>query len=94
MAEQATSPHPEAASRNDGDIAALQAELDRSREEVLRLRDLLIGKDVELGQLRGRLAENEAGAGRLLALAHRLQAAPMNLLWKVVGLLRGRGGKS
>ena len=34
--------------------AALLAELDRRNEEILRLRDLLIGKDAELGAAKGR----------------------------------------
>jgi predicted nuclease with TOPRIM domain len=66
MAEQATSAE-QALSRNGSqEVSELREELDRSREEVLRLRDLLIGRDAELGALRGRLAEVEAGSARLL----------------------------
>jgi hypothetical protein len=52
----------------------LRAELARSQEEVLRLRDLLIAKEAELGALRGRVAEMEGGAAPLLAIAARLRA--------------------
>lgn len=67
MSEQATS----AAPPRDGELAELREELHRSREEVLRLRDLLIARDAELGAARGRLAELEDTAGRLISLAVR-----------------------
>jgi hypothetical protein len=67
MHEQATS----AAPARDGELAELREELHRSREEVLRLRDLLIARDAELGAVRGRLTELEATAGRLISLAVR-----------------------
>ena len=41
------------------DRPELLQELDRLQEEILRLRDLLIGKDAELGAARGRLCELE-----------------------------------
>jgi hypothetical protein len=47
----------------------LREELARSREEVLRLRDLLIGKDVELGRVRGRLEQLEERTNRVLGAA-------------------------
>jgi hypothetical protein len=74
MAEQATS--AEQASKRGGgqEGSELREELARSREEVLRLRDLLIGKDAEIGMLRGRLAELEEGSMRLVSAATRLRA--------------------
>jgi hypothetical protein len=51
------------------DLAALREELARSREEVMRLRDLLIAKDAELGRVRGRLEQLEARTTRLLGAA-------------------------
>src|SRR5690242_13273477 len=57
MAEQATSTRPDSTVGGGGEIAELRAELAQAREEVLRLRDLLIGKEAELGALRGRIAE-------------------------------------
>jgi hypothetical protein len=74
MAEQATS--TEQASKRVGNQGGseLREELARSQEEVLRLRDLLIGKDAEIGTLRGRLAELEEGSMRLVSAATRLRA--------------------
>ena len=65
-------------------------EIARQREEILRLRDLLIGKDAELGALRGRVAELEAGTARLLNLAARLRAKVPPFVWKARAGLRGR----
>jgi hypothetical protein len=70
MREQVTSAPP----GHDAELAELREELGRSREEVLRLRDLLIGRDAELGLVRGRLAELEEHAGRLAAIAARFQS--------------------
>lgn len=50
----------------------LRAELDRQGEEVLKLRDLLIGKDAELGTAKGKLAMYEDGARRIESLRERL----------------------
>lgn len=45
----------------------------RLEEEVLRLRDLLVGKDLELGVVRGRLAAHEARAERIAGAAATIQ---------------------
>jgi hypothetical protein len=50
------------------------AELARLREENLRLRDLLIAKDAELGSLKGQVAALEAGTARLLNVVGRIRA--------------------
>lgn len=74
------------------DEAALQAELDRRQEEILRLRDLLIAKDAELGAAKGRAAELEQYSRHLISLAARLQSrvpAAMRLL--AAGLRRAQG---
>jgi SAM-dependent methyltransferase len=64
-----------------------------SREqEILRLRDLLVGKDLELGVARGRLAAHEARAERLAGAATTIQARiPMvgRLLGPFLRRLRG-----
>src|ERR1700744_3971887 len=52
------------------------AELARLREENLRLRDLLIAKDAELGSLKGQVAALEAGTARLLNIVGRAGAPP------------------
>jgi hypothetical protein len=52
----------------------LAEELAREKEEVLRLRDLLIAKDAELGAARGRVAELEARSSRLYGAARKLRS--------------------
>lgn len=72
MSEQATSTGPgTAASENESE---LRAELTRQQEEILRLRDLLVSKDVELGAAKGRLAELDDRSQRLGNLAARAEA--------------------
>jgi hypothetical protein len=72
MAESTTSRKPAGRLNGDSDApeaTALREELARSREEVMRLRDLLIAKDAELGSARGRLEQLEARTTRLLGAA-------------------------
>jgi hypothetical protein len=88
MVAQATSKE----SGSSEDVLLLREELARSREEVLRLRDLLIGKDAELGTLRGRVAELEAGTARLLNIGARLRAKVPSFVWKARAGLRSRRG--
>jgi SAM-dependent methyltransferase len=56
------------------DRSELRGELDRLGEEVLRLRDHLIGKDAELGTAKGQLAELEDQTRRFTGTALRLQS--------------------
>lgn len=56
------------------DKSALRQELDRLNEEVLRLRDLLIGKDAELGSARGQLAALESQAQQVANIVGRIQS--------------------
>lgn len=91
MAEQATSTRPDSTSGGGSEVAELQAELAQAREEVLRLRDLLIGKEAELGTLRGRLAEIEGGAAPLLVIAARLRMLTPGFLKVLAKRLLGRG---
>jgi SAM-dependent methyltransferase len=49
-------------------------QLDQLREENLRLRDLLVGKDAELGLARGELAQQREQTQRLLGAAARVQS--------------------
>lgn len=86
MVEQATPAEQTAGA----EAPELREELARSKEEVLRLRDLLIARDAELGAARGRLAEQEAQAGKLLNLAARIRGLIPTFLWKAATrLLRG-----
>lgn len=90
MVEQATSTPRGSRESGSDERAELREELNRSKAEVLRLRDLLIGKDAELGVLRGRLAELEAGVGRLLNLAGHLRARTPRFIWSAGARLRKR----
>jgi len=91
MAEQAISTREDSPPEGDPSLAELREELARSREEVLRLRDLLIGKDAELGTLRGRLAELEAGAAPLVSIAARLRRLSPSVALAAAARLRRRG---
>ncbi|HEX5761501.1 MAG TPA: hypothetical protein VFY04_00065 [Solirubrobacterales bacterium] len=52
----------------------LRAELTRQKQEILRLRDLLISKDAELGAAKGRLAELDERSQRLANVATRVES--------------------
>lgn len=71
----------------------LEAEMALQKEEVLRLRDLLVGKDAELGVARGRLAELEDRSARLSNAAGKVQSKLPGLVrvLSAVNRLRGRG---
>lgn len=65
-------------------------ELTRLREENLRLRDLLIAKDSEMGMLRGQVAELQAGHARLLNIFAKARALLPGFVWKALGMVRRR----
>ena len=73
-----------------GDRTVTDDELFRLREENLRLRDLLISKDAELGALRGQVLALEAGTARLLNLVGRIRAMVPGPLLQVLAKVRGR----
>lgn len=56
----------------DADDADLRAQLAERDEEILRLRDLLITRDAELGAARGRLTMIEQGSQRLAEAAAKV----------------------
>jgi len=95
MAEQATSTESDSASVEGSEITELRADLARSQEEILRLRDLLVAKEAELGALRGRVAEMEGGAAPLVMVAARLRAllpgSLRSLVSRVLGRARSQG---
>lgn len=73
----------------------LIGELDRRNEEILRLRDLLIGKEAELGAAKGKVAEMEDRAKRIENAKKRIEEqVPIfgKLLGRILRLLRGRRG--
>ncbi len=91
MARQAISTDPRASDgQSDED---LREELARKDQEILRLRDLLISKDVELGAAKGRLAELDERSRRASAMAALIQARVPGLgrvLGKALRVLRSR----
>ena len=84
MAEQATSAELLA----HAEVAALREEAARQKEEILRLRDLLIAKDAELGAAKGSLAELTQHSARAVVAARAIQARFPGLLRKAAALLR------
>ena len=78
------------------DRPELLHELDRHQEEILRLRDLIVGRDAELGTARGRLCELEDQNQRVTNVANRVHSRiPKvfrlfgSLLRRLRGLARG-----
>lgn len=65
-------------------------ELVRLREENLRLRDLLIARDAELGSLKGQVAALEAGTARILNLVGRIRSLVPGFLLHLLAQVRGR----
>lgn len=63
-------------------------ELGRREEEILRMRDLVIGKDLELGTLRGQLAAFQDQSQRVTNAAGRLQSKVPGLMRLVGAVLR------
>jgi 2-polyprenyl-3-methyl-5-hydroxy-6-metoxy-1,4-benzoquinol methylase len=70
------------------DRPELLRELDSRQEEILRLRDLLIGRDAELGAARGRLAELEDQTQRVANVANRVHSRVPRVLRLFGTLLR------
>ena len=68
-------------------------EIDRLKEENLRLRDLLIGKDVELGAARGQLAVHEDQSRRMVNAASRVQSRIPSLMRFAGAALRRLQGR-
>jgi len=71
MSEQATSKGIPSAAESEPE---LRAELARQKEEILRLRDLLVSKDAELGAAKGRLAELDDRSRRVAGAAGRIES--------------------
>jgi hypothetical protein len=96
VAESKTSLEPRTSgndrAQHDSDHYRMVEELEAAREEVLRLRDLLIGKDAELGQAKGRVAELEDQIERYTRFIDRLRLR--RILAAVGRRLRGLGDQS
>lgn len=67
----------------------LREELDRRQEEILRLRDLLIGKDAELGAAKGQLAQMEDPRVQLAGVKQMISRQLLGRLRSVLLRLRG-----
>jgi hypothetical protein len=77
------------------DRPELLRQLDALREENLRLRDLLVGKDVQLGAAQGALAQHEDNSRRVMGAAARIQSRIpgfMRLVGAVLRRIQGRRG--
>jgi hypothetical protein len=95
LAEQERAAQLEAGEGDDRPL--LLRELDSRDEEILRLRDLLVGKDAELGTARGRIAELDAHSRAFANAAQRLQArvpGVMRLGGATLRRLQGRRGRT
>jgi hypothetical protein len=66
--------------------AELEAEIARRDEEILRLRDLLIARDAELGAVKGRLQIIEDHSERMSRLVARIPIP--GLAWIASAVLR------
>jgi hypothetical protein len=93
VSEQSSAPTPLRQEPQIDEHQELRAELARSREEIMRLRDLLIGMEHELGAARGRLAMHEDGKNRIASVQAQLSAKVPGagfLFGLLLRLLRGR----
>jgi hypothetical protein len=63
-----------------------EAEIAQRDEEILRLRDLLIARDAELGQVRGQLKVIEDHSERMARLAHKIPLP--GVAWIIDALLK------
>lgn len=68
----------------DSEVAALRRQQAELKEEVLRLRDEVIGKDAELGGARGRIAEMDAHIQQYESMRQRLEAILGSRSWRMV----------
>lgn len=93
MSEPSSAPTPLRQEPPSHEYQELREELARSREEILRLRDLLIGMESELGAARGRLAWHEDSKTRIASAQAQLSAKVPGagfLFGLLLRLLRGR----
>jgi hypothetical protein len=88
MPDRAKTPSPIRDRDESGDGTALLEEIAAQKEEILRLRDLLIAKDAELGTAKGRLTELTEHSARFVVAARAIQARVPGLLRKAARLLR------
>ncbi|HEY8545286.1 MAG TPA: methyltransferase domain-containing protein [Acidimicrobiales bacterium] len=68
----------------DPDLLQVRKEQQALQEEILRLRDELIGREAELGGARGRIAELEATLQRYDGMQQRLEAILGSRSWRLM----------
>ena len=100
MADPTTAAETSAGEQGQNDFDErdqLQRELDRRGTEILRLRDLLLVRDAELGAAQGQLAQLETVSRTLMMAAGRVQRRvpwALRLARAVFRLLRRPPGRS
>lgn len=75
------------------DGSDLRCELDERDAEIKRLRELLVAKDVEIGEERGRRLELESYVLRLLAYVRRAKLALTRPVHVLIRLRKRLGGE-
>jgi hypothetical protein len=90
MQEQVESAGNHNAGNEASERADLIEEIARQKEEILRLRDLLIAKDAELGTARGSLTELNEHSARFAVAVRSVQARRLPALLRrlAMGLRR------
>jgi hypothetical protein len=91
VTEPSSAPKPLRQVPSKDEQEQMRPELERAQEEILRLRDLLIAKEGELGVVRGKLEELENGAAPLVTIAVRLRSLLPGSLRSLLGRLLRRG---
>ena len=75
------------------EVRGTDDEVAQLREDNLRLRDLLISKDAELGSLKGQVLALEAGTARLLNVVTKLRSLFPGFAWRAATSLLRRLGR-
>jgi hypothetical protein len=91
MAERATPANPRRNGDEHENREALIAEIARQKEENLRLRNLLIAREAELGTVKGRLAELTAYSSRPIIAVQAVRTLISRLVSGTSASFRRRG---
>lgn len=91
VTEPSSAPKPLRQVPSQDEQDQMRPELERAQEEILRLRDLLIAKENELGVVRGKLEELENGAAPLVTIAVKLRSLLPGSLRSLLSRLLRRG---
>jgi hypothetical protein len=66
------------------EVESLRKRVAELEEELLRLRDDLIGKDAELGSAKGRITEQESLINRYESMRQHLEAIKTSRSWRLM----------